>query len=186
MINLLPTTFTAEIRAGRTNVILIRYIFITVIAFAFLVLILAGSVILLDITKRSSDQLIEANAVAAAEYSATSAEIDRLKDNLNVSKSILNNQVSYSKVLQKITTAMPAGTVLQEILLNDADFDGTKPVAIKFYAVTNDAANLLGPALQAVPGFTKAEIDTISDTTGIPGYPISAVLTVTLSRSAGQ
>lgn len=186
MINLLPKIYKTEIRAARTNVVLIRYSVIIFIAFAFLVLILAGSVFLLTVTKRSSDQLIAANEAKAAQYSETSAEINRLTNSLTTSRAVLDGQISYAKVLQSIASSMPSGTVMGEIKLTDASFDGTSPTSLTIYAKTNDAAVAVGKAFQTKPGFRGAKIESVSETGGISGYPISATLNVTLSRSIGQ
>lgn len=185
MINLLPKAYKAEILAGRVNVILIRYIFIIVIAFAFLVLILAGSIFLLSTTKQSSDLLIEANATKAAQYSATTDEINRLTTSLGASRAVLDGQISYSKVLTAIAAAMPAGTVIGGLELTDSSFDGTTPTIIQVYAINNDAAVLVGQNFQSVQGISQPKIESISESGGITGYPVSATLTVTLNRSLG-
>ena len=186
MINLLPKAYKADIRAARTNVILIRYITIIFFAFLFLILILAGSMFLLSMTKRSSELLIEANAAEAAQYSETSNEINRLKSSLTTSKAILDEQISYTKVLNAVAAAMPAGTIIGSLKINDESFNGSTPTTLQVYAKTNEAAVQLGQAFTSTPGFAGATIDAISDTGGIDGYPVSATLTVTLNRSIAR
>jgi len=183
MINLLPKAYKADIRAARTNVVLIRYIIIIFFAFLFLVLILVGSQFLLSITKGSSDQLIEANAIEAAQYSETSKEITRLTASLTTSKAILDEQVSYSTVLRAISAAMPAGTIIGGLKLSDTSFDGTTPTVLQVYAVTNEAAAQLGQTFQSTPGFSSAKLESVGETNTVVGYPVSATLTVTLNRS---
>jgi capsular polysaccharide biosynthesis protein len=182
MINLLPKSYKSDIHAARANVILIRYSIIIVFAFIFLVLILAGSIILLSTTKESSEKIIEVNASNAAKYQETATDIKNLTDSLNSSRVVLDQQVEYSKVLTAIGGAMPTGTIIGKLEVSDTSFDGAKPTVITVYATNNDTAGQLTQALQSVPGVVNAKIDSISATGGITNYPVSATLTVTFGR----
>lgn len=184
MINLLPKTYKDQLHAARTNVSLIRYITIVGFAFGFLVLILVGAVFLLSQTRLSSEQLIEANDTKAATYGETSREITRLTQSLSTSKAVLDQQISYSKVLQSLAALMPAGTVIGALDLSDESF-GATPASLKIFATSNEAAVQVGQKFQTASGFRGAKIESISETGGIAGYPISATLTVTLDRSLG-
>ena len=142
MINLMPDIDKKEIRAARVNVILARYIMIILMAFVFLLLLLAGSYVVLTQTKDSATRLMDANSSKAAVYSATKAQVDSLSASLTQTKTILNQEVLYSNVLMNIGQQMPTGTVLDKITLNSASFTGT-PVTLKAYAkTTNDAVAL--------------------------------------------
>lgn len=185
MINLLPKTYKEQLHAARTNVSLIRYITIVGLAFGFLILILVGAVFLLTQTRLSSEQLIEANDTKAAAYAETSREITRLTQSLSTSKEVLDQQISYSKVLQALAAVMPAGTVIGELELSDESF-GSTPANLKVYATNNEAAVQVGQKFQTATGFRGAKIESISETGGIDGYPVSATLTVNLTRSLGQ
>jgi cell division protein FtsB len=139
MISLLPYDAKKDIRSARVNVILTRYIVVTLLAFGFLALLLAGSYVVLAQTRSSAQQVIDAGETKAAVYSSTQADVDQLSDNLAETKSILNKEVRYSKVLIGIGQQMPAGTVLEEITLDSNSFTGT-PLNLKAYAATNAAA----------------------------------------------
>jgi len=186
MINLMPDRDKQEIRAARVNIILVRYIFVILIAFGFLVLLLAGSYVVLTQTKASAQQLIDSNDTKAEVYSSTKAQVDALSAGLSETKTILDQETLYSNVLMNIGQQMPTGTVIEEIDLNAASFTGS-PVAMKAYAKTNDAAVALRERFQSSPLFSNVNFESVSDSAeGIPGYPISVMLTLTLNKVAAQ
>ena len=186
MINLMPDQAKKEIRSARVNVILVRYMTIILLAFGFLVLLLAGSYFILMQTKQSQQQLIEANAAKADVYSSTKAQVDALSSSLSEAKSILDQEILYSKVLVNIGQQMPPGTVIDKISLNTASFTGT-PLTLKAYAKTTDAAVALREKFQTSPIFTNVNFESVSDTSGgIAGYPVSVAMTLTITKAATQ
>lgn len=183
MINLMPDADKKEIRAARANVILARYIMIILMAFVFLLLLLAGSYVVLTQTKDSATRLMDANSSKAAVYSATKAQVDSLSASLTQTKTILNQEVLYSNVLMNIGQQMPAGTVLDKITLNSASFTGT-PVTLKAYAKTTNDAVALREKFQSTPIFTNVNFSSVSDSAGIPGYPVSVTMTLVVTKVA--
>lgn len=185
MINLMPDDAKKEIRSARLNVILGRYIIVVFFAFGFLVLLLAGSYVVLTQTKESAQRLIDANSTKADVYSTTKSQVDALSASLSETKTILNQEVLYSNVLMNIGQQMPAGTVLSSITLNTASFSGT-PVTLKAYAKTTDDAVALRQKFQSTPIFTNVNFDSVSDSAGIDGYPVGVSMTLTITRAAAQ
>ncbi|RWZ78265.1 MAG: hypothetical protein EOT05_00670 [Candidatus Microsaccharimonas sossegonensis] len=183
MINLLPDSDKREIRAARTNTILGRYIIIILLACAFLVLLLAGSYIVLRQTKQSADRLILVNSTKASSYNSTKSQVDALNASLATTKTILDQEILYSNVLINIGQQMPAGTVLSSIALDAASFTGT-PLTLKAYAKTPDSATALRQKFQSTPLFTNVSFNPVSDSTGIDGYPVSVSMTLTLTKAA--
>lgn len=186
MINLMPDDDKKEIRAARVNTVLIRYIFVMLLAFSFLVVLLGGSYVLLGQTKQSAQLLIDSNDTKAAIYSSTKVQVDTLSSGLSQTRSILDQEVLYSHVLRKIGQQMPAGTVLDEIKLNTASFAGT-PMTIKAYAKTSDAAVALREKFQSSPIFSNVNFESVSATSGgIPGYPTTVSMTLTINKAAAK
>jgi Tfp pilus assembly protein PilN len=183
MINLMPDDAKKEIRSARVNMILTRYIFIILFAFGFLILLLGGSYVVLTQTKASAQRLIDTNGTKAEVYSTTKAQVDALSSRLSETKSILNKEILYSNVLMNIGRQMPAGTVIDSIVLDTASFAGT-PITLKAYAKTTNAAVALREKFQSSPIFTKVNFESISDTTGIDGYPVSVSMTLTVTKAA--
>jgi Tfp pilus assembly protein PilN len=185
MINLMPDEAKQEIRSARVNVILARYIAIILLAFCFLILLLGGSYVVLTQTKANAQSLIDANQSKAAIYSTTKAQVDALTSRLAQTKSILDQEILYSNVLVNIGKQMPAGTVIDSVSLDTASFSG-KPVTLKAYAKTTDAAVALRQKFQTSPIFSKVNFESVSDTSGISGYPVSVSMTLTIAKAAAQ
>jgi Tfp pilus assembly protein PilN len=186
MINLLPDEAKKEIRAARVNIILIRYIVVILLAFVFLVLLLAGSYVVLTQTKVSAQQTIDSNDTKAAVFSSTKAQVDALSSGLVETKSILDQEVLYSNVLMNIGQQMPAGTVIDKITLDATSFTGT-PLTLKAYAKTTAAAVALREKFQSSPIFTAVNFESVSDSaSGISGYPVSVSMTLTITKAATQ
>ncbi|HEY8886729.1 MAG TPA: PilN domain-containing protein [Candidatus Microsaccharimonas sp.] len=181
----MPDTIKKEIRSARLNVILGRYIIVILFAFGFLMLLLAGSYLVLTQTKDSAQRIINANSTKADVYSATKAQVQALSTSLSETKTILDQEVLYSNVLMNIGQQMPTGTVLSSITLNSASFAGT-PVTLKAYAKTTDDAVALRQKFQSSPIFTNVNFDSVSDAAGISGYPVGVSMTLTVTRAAAQ
>jgi cell division protein FtsB len=185
MINLMPDNAKKEIRSARMNVILGRYIIVILFAFGFLVLLLAGSYVVLTQTKQSAQRLIDANGTKANVYSSTKAQVEALSSSLSATKTILDQEVLYSNVLMNIAHQMPAGTVLGGITLNAASFTGT-PITLKAYAKTTDDAVALRQKFQSSPIFTNVNFDSVSGSAGITDYPVGVSMTLTVTKAAAQ
>jgi len=186
MINLMPTEEKRQIRAARVNIFLIRYSIIVAIAFGFLLIVIATSYVVLLQNKASAQQLIESNDTKAAVYSATQAEITSLSANLSGAKTTLDQQLSYAKVLSRIGQSMPAGTVLKDLTLLPASFDGTTPITLQVFAKNNSVTASLQPQFQGTGLFTNVTLGSVSEQGGVADYPVSATMTLTLSKAVAQ
>ncbi len=185
MINLLPTEYKHQLRAARANTFLVRYIFVLLLAAAFVVVVIAGAYWLLTQTKTSAESLIEVNSDKAAVYQATEQEITNLSSNLVSSKQILDRQNSYAKTLRAIGATMPTGAIVERIELKDSSFNAGS-LTLKIFARNNQIATSVREAFANSAQFTGVNIDSISETGGVDGYPSSATLTLSLNRSIGR
>jgi len=184
MINLLPTDMKAEIRAARTNIILLRYIGITLLALIFALALLYVSYVTLTQTKDGAQQVIDSNEAKAGVYSDTKSQVDSLSASLSGAKSILDEEVLYSKVLTNIAQQMPAGTVIDSMELSPSSF-GAAPVTLKVYAKKTEDTTALREKFQTSPLFTNVNFQSVSESgDGIPGYPVSVTMTLTLNKAA--
>lgn len=184
MINLMPDDVKKELRAARVNVMLARYIGILVLAGLFLALVLFGSFYLLNQSRESSLKLIEANGVKADVYSSTKAQVNELSGSLAGARDILDQEVRYSNILINFAQLMPTGTVIDKITLDTTAFNA--PITVSVYAQTTDDAVALRDRFQGSSLFTDVNFQSISETGGIQGYPVSATMTLTLNKAAAQ
>lgn len=186
MINLMPDEAKKQLRAARVNVLLVRYIIVVAIAFGFLVMILAGSYVLLTQTKDSAQQLVDASDTKAEVYNETKTQVDALSKKLTAAKLILDQETLYSKALINIGRLTPSGTVIDKIKLNTSSFSGS-PLTLQVYAKSTESAVKLRENFQASPFFTGVSFQSISDSSGgITGYPVSATMTLTITKAAAR
>lgn len=185
MINLMPDDAKKQLRAARSNTNLLRYMLVLLFAAAFIGLILYGAYFLLTLTKDSAQSLIDVNADKASVYSETKAQVDSLSASLSEAKGILDQEIPYSHVLVNIAQQMPAGTILDKLTLNAAAFS-SNPITIKVFAKTTDDAVALRERFQNSPLFSNVNFQSISDTDGTAGYPVSVTMTLILNKAAAQ
>lgn len=186
MINLLPIDKKAEIRAARTNLILVRYITILILAVAFVLASMYVTYTVLGLTKGSSEKIITSNAVRTGIYNSTQSEIDALSSSLAQTKVLLDQDVRYSKVFVNIAQLMPAGTVFGKLELNDDSFNGA-PTNAKVSAKTSADAVTLRQNFEKSSLFSRVSFQTIVESgNAVEGYPVSVDMTFTINRRAAQ
>tara|TARA_Y100001949_G_scaffold123505_1_gene105262 strand:+ start:5144 stop:5704 length:561 start_codon:yes stop_codon:yes gene_type:complete len=185
MINLLPNGLKEDIRAARTNIVLLRYIALVVMALAFIMGVLYFYYIILQNTMASAQARIDANDVKAGVYSATREEVEGLSAQLTEAKTVLDQDVSYANFLIALGQATPQNTVLNELTLDNSHFNGT-PFELKGFAKTDSDAAALGNQLKSTTQlFTSVDIQSTSSEGGIPEYPIVVTMSVTLNKTGG-
>lgn len=182
MINLLSDDRKAGIRAARTNVLLLRYLTTVVLAFAFIGGAMYISYTLLQQTMRSANQLVSSYDIKADIYSDTKAQVDELAGRLSEAKTIANQEILYSKVLVKIGSVMPAGTVIGDLKLEATNFAST-PAHLTVYAKSATEAGNIQSALQSSPLFSQVTLVSTESENGIDGYPVNVSLTILLNRA---
>lgn len=182
MINLLSTEQKDEIRAARVNIILLRYKLLISLAFIFIGAALYVSYSVLGATMSNANQLIETNDVKADVYKETKQQVDGLSAKLNDSKVILNQEIRYSKVLVKIGQLMPAGTMLGDLTLDTASFNG-QPVDVKVHAKSTNEAGVLQSNFQSSGLFTQVTLKGTETNQEIDGYPVTVSLSVVLNKA---
>jgi hypothetical protein len=186
MINLLPIDKKAEIRAARTNLILARYITILILATAFVLGSLYVTCNVLELTKENSEKIIASNDIRTDVYSSTQTQVNALSASLAETKTLLNQEIRYSKVFVNIAQLMPPGTVFGKIALNDNSFNGV-PSTVKVYAKTSAEAITLRQNFEKSSMFSGVSFQTIAESgSGVDGYPASVDMTFTLGRTAAQ
>jgi hypothetical protein len=186
MINLLPSDKKAEIRAARTNVALVRYITIILLALAFILGALYVTYTVLALTKSSSEEVIASNDLKAGVYSSTAAQVETLSSSLSQTKALLDQEILYSKVFVNIAQLMPPGTVFGKLALDSNSFNGV-PTTTKVYAKTSADAVTLRQHFEQSPMFSGVNFQTIVESgSGIDGYPVSVDMTFTLNKAAAK
>lgn len=184
MINLLPDEQKRDIRAGRANILLVRYNFLLLIAAGFLIVASIGVYTLLSMTKANSEATMTENAARVAEFNTVQKEAATFRTNLSTAKQILDKDVAYSQTIINIAQVMPPGTILSDLSL-DVKTYGT-PTTLSARAKTYDDAIRLKETLQLSGLFTDVNFKSITEETNEGGppvqYPFDVILNVTFAK----
>lgn len=181
MINLLPPNEKRELRAGRTNFLLVRYNIALLVALVFLFAAIGVVFVYLNNTKASAQATIEENKTKVAGYATVQSQATQFRSNLTTAKQILDKEVTYTKVILDIAQILPQGVVLQNLNLDSATF-GTETMLVA-QATNYDRALALKAAMEKSPLFSNVHFATI--TAGSEGaYPLTVNMSVTINKEA--
>lgn len=183
MINLLPDSYKKEIRAARSNVILLRYNFLLLGVAGFL--ILSGLIVfaVLGAAKGSAQATSESNTSRAAEFASTGLQANEYRENLKTAKKILDNEVIYTDLVFAITNLLPSGIILDGLNLNSKEF-GTQTL-LSAHAKNYAAVTALKQAFEKSTVFSNVHFQSInaSEAAGSStGYPIGVSINVTMNK----
>ena len=184
MINLLPEEHKQQIRAGRTNVLLVRYIGMLVSAIIVLTGLIAGSYVVLNTTRDNAQAKVNDNDQQVTTYQQVRNEAEQFRSDLATAKSIMDNEVTYSKLIYKIADVVPSGVILDSLDLDSAKLgsSATMSASAKTY---NDAVALKDAFIKDENLFSDVSFETLSYTDEGGGtYPIKVSLSVTIRKEA--
>lgn len=183
MINLLPPADKRQIRAGRSNALLLRYNVLLLVAVAFLMAAIGVVYVYLGNTKLGAEQVIKENQAKVADFADTEKEANEFKNNLAIAKQILDKEVIYTKVILEISALLPKGVVLDNLNL-DAKTFGTQTTLSAHAKTVNDAI-ALKTSFQNSPLFSDVNFQSIStEDAEADDYPIRVSLNVTINKDA--
>jgi hypothetical protein len=180
MINLLPQEEKKQIRAARTNVVLLRYSLFSFGAILFLLGTVIVALYYLKTSEELANSAIQDNVAKEGEYAQIKTEADSFKNELSNAKTILDSQVSYAKAALVIAKLLPNGTSLNEITLSEKSFGTPMPLTVNI--ANEEAAVALLKNFSSssyFSGVTKGKISV-----GSGQYPYTMEITVTMSKEA--
>lgn len=186
MINLLSPADKKDFAAGRVNALLLRYLWAVGFLFALLIVMSVLTYFALDGAKTQAEEQQKDNNATFAQYQPIQLRATEFQSNLQVAKTILEQQTNYSSVLLKIAALMPAGTTLNSISL-DATTYGT-PMELQIHAKTEQAAISAKSAFQNSPLFSNVQFKsiTIGDTSATNAYPVTATIQVAINKEVAK
>lgn len=175
MINLLPYDTKKQTRAARMNVLILRYIFILLLSAAFLLLSCAVVYSSLKNNKITSTGIVN-NTSSNTQAQASSSGTD-----IETAKNILDGQVSYSDVISGIATALPTGTVLDSLSLNNNSFG--KTTNLKILSRSADNETKLKENFNNSTLFSNYKLDSTSpNQNNSSGYPYTINISITINK----
>lgn len=180
MISLLPPDDKAEIRAGRVNRLLARYLVLFVVLMVVLFAELGVAYYVLHSTKAKDDASIASSQASSAQLVKQKQEVTQFSSDLATAKQILDKQINYSTILLRIAAIMPSGTVLEQITIDPSTVN--KPTTMVVGATSEASAIALKVSMTSSPYFSDTHFTTLtlapSDTTG---HPYTANITTTFT-----
>lgn len=182
MINLLPPEVKRQIRAARTNVILLRVTVLLTLVVVFMLSAFAAGFYITFREKQQADDFKAAQLDTSKNYSDARTRANAFATNLNAAKTILNSQISYTTLLIKLTNSLPPGTILNNINIADANFG--KPITLSAGAKSYDAILRLKSALGDSGIIDSVGIISIQDSASgtTPVYPLQVTLSGQLTK----
>ncbi len=178
MINLLPYETKRQIQAARVNVILFRYVIFLGIAAGFLAMACLTAYLFINNPFSFTNTIVKNTSSSKVQSDAAT-----VKTNLANAKSILDQQVSYSKVLLAISNALPAGTKLDTLSINDGSF-GTN-TSLSVLATKADLSSALQTGFSNPQFFSNYKLE--STKTGqdpTSKYPFTLNISFTINKGA--
>ena len=185
MINLLPPDNRRQLRAARSNLLLVRYNVGLTLAAAFLGLVTLAIYFILSGMQQAAEQNIASNQAKVSNFSTVQAEADAYQKSLTEAKSLFDEEIQYSKLYLEIANTLPSGTALDTLEL-DASTLGT-PLELPVKIRGEQQAQALLSAFQSSALFNNtASYGTLSMNTGDDNatYPYIITVKVTINKGA--
>lgn len=193
MINLLPDTMRQDIKAARSNVILLRYNILTISAAIGLLLVCLLFFFILSANQSNAVNQNNENELKAAAYGPTKQAAEEYKANLATAKTILDRNVEYTSTIFEIVKLLPQGVILDGISLKAGDFG--KQTSFSASAKTIEQATQLKENFQNSKMFTNVHFQSVNSANAAnstdgaaasTSYPVQVVLNVQLNKVVAE
>lgn len=119
MINLLSPSQKEEIRAARLNVQLRKYLLLSSFVTVAVLAVYGVGFYLVINDKEQAQQQLNQDEAAVIRYQAVQKDAKAYKANLAIANKVLSSGASYSTFLTNAAQALPPGSVLTDLALNE-------------------------------------------------------------------
>jgi len=186
MISLLPPNAKKELAAARANVLLLRYLFLTIGVIAFLCIEMAVVYFFFAQQREANDTAIASNQRDSKELEAVKNQANAFNNDLKIAETILSKQVSYTSIIKEFANTMPPNTTINQLSINPATIGKPTTMAIKAKKATDVLA--FKDAFSNSQYFENVSIQNIGSQTGADGtsvdtYPFTATINITFKQS---
>lgn len=175
MINLLPYDIKKQTKAARTNIMLLSYTTIMILAIAFLALGCTSVYFIINNKETHDKQFTD------AQKSNQQSQVGVFNNNLITAKNILSQRTSYGDLLTNFTAILPEGAIIESLSVNDSIL-GT-PVTIKIKVKSVDIEPKLKMAFQSSPQFSNYNhISSTPNTDNSSNYSSTLSINLTFNK----
>lgn len=186
MINLLPDETKKQLKAARTNTILVRYILTVVIAAVFLGLAIFTSYYIMNGSKTTAENAITDVKSSNDSYSPTITKSNAFIADLSTAKNTLNRQISYSTIIKDLIGALPTSVILKSPFSLDNDILSA-PITITAYAKSSSDEATLKTNLQGNSTFSGYSLQSLNNNTDASSkYPFIITFSITISGTVSR
>lgn len=184
MINLLPNETKKQIRAARTNVILINFVVYVSIAIAFLAAACAVTYFFINNSKtiaEKSNQTVSQTTTDA--YNLAKSQANAINLSLTSAKTILDKQISYSSIITGIGAALPNGVIIDSLSLSNSTIG--KPMVLRLLSRSASNETLITENLQKSSLFSNVTVQSTENVEGdTSGYPVVFNINLIINKVA--
>jgi Tfp pilus assembly protein PilN len=159
MINLLPPAQKDAIKFGRINSLLVKYIFVAVVAVLALLLILAYGAKNLSAIQNDIKGEVAQNRSDVDELKTYHDQAQQISKQVETLAKLFEQEVKFSELLTSIGQVMPDGSALTQLSLND---DRSLPLNLTATVTNEGTAAVLRKNLEESDIFDKADIISIT------------------------
>lgn len=185
VVNLLPYKSKQQIRAARSNVILVKFTAILGLAAIFLASASGATYLILNNMETNAKANTTSNTTETKLYEQYKAQATTLSGAISNAKSILDRQVSYSTIMTELSSKLPEGVVIESLSLNSATL-GT-PMTLQLHAKSSDKLTQFRDNLQGSTMFTNYTLQSSNNVSSDPsGYTTVAQISLTINKGALQ
>lgn len=179
MINLLSPEDKRQLRAARTNSLLLRYTILLGVLLLVLVAEMGGAYVVIANDKANNQAIIADNEAKTAGYNDTKKEAAAFATNLATAKYILGQQVPFTSIILRLAAALPPDAVVDKVSLDPATF-GT-PTTLTVHTVSYSSAVSLKDNLQKSGMFSDVSFQSVNEGEA-KSHPYTVTLNVTYSK----
>ncbi len=183
MINLLPNEYKSEIRAARTNVLIVRYIILLLAGVVLIAGLLAATYFSLTLAQDAAKERVAENEKREAEFADTKKEADQFRSDLAIAKAIIDNEVQYSSLIYKISAVLPKNVILDSLSV-DSQTIGTQVTFSASAKSTNDALALKTAFENEKELFSNVYFESITYQEEASSYKYKTSLSVVINKEA--
>lgn len=183
MINLLPVETKKELRAARTNTVLIRYLIFIGFSIAFLTLASIVSYWFLTGIEDNNKKAVSDQKTVQTAYESAQKQLDVMTNDIAIASNIIDQQTNFSSIITDLAATIPSGVVIDSLKLNNSDIG--KPITISGKAISEDAVNTLRNNLSGSQNYSSPSVQSVSDSRD-SNYPITITINITINRKVSS
>lgn len=164
MINLLPPNDKQQIRAGKANVLLLRYCIASFSLAIPLLALIVSVYIIMNNSKNTAQAIIQEGETRNERLQRTQQEAQEFRQNLATAKAILDKEVKYSQIAVSIAQALPSGIYIQSLNLSPQTFG--QPITLSANGAAYQDAVRLKTSLEQSSAFSNVHLTSVSQGEG--------------------